>query len=189
MTIRNIKQAQGSVLIVSLVILLVLTLLGLSGMGNTVLQERMAGNLQEGQSAFQAAEAGLRDGEAEASSTAINAATVFKPSCAGGLCEPADPTKTYDVWVTTTSSAVYWDSENEANDRNTRLYGSASSATLANVSRPPAYIIEKLNVVERGRSIVVGVRNQPTGEWYRITSKGFGRNGQAESMVQSVIRK
>jgi len=184
------KNARGSVLIVSLVILLILTLLGIAGMGNTVLQERMAGNMQEAMSGFQAAEAGLRDGEIDAR-TNITIATVFKPDCTNGLCEPADPaTSSYDVWVNTTSSAVYWDSGNAGSDRNTRLYGSATGVDdLGNVKRQPAYIVERLNVVERGRSVVVGITNQPTGEWYRVTARGFGRNGQAETTVQSVIRK
>ena len=61
---RFIRAYQrGVVLIVALVVLLVLSLLGISGMQNTVLEERMAGNMYDRNLAFQAAEAALRAGE------------------------------------------------------------------------------------------------------------------------------
>lgn len=194
-----LARQSGSVLIVSLVILLVLTLLGLSGMSNTVLQERMAGNLQESMSAFQAAEAGLRVGEIDVRDNIRPDNSVFKSDCTGsvggsavtGLCEPAGASGlSYDVWVTSTGSAVYWDPTNAANDRRTRPYTTvAVSTVLQDVSRQPAYIIEKLPVVERGGSIVAGYASQPPAEWYRITSRGFGRSGQSQATVQSVVRR
>lgn len=52
----------GAVLIVSLILLVVMTLLGLSSMSTTSLQEKMAANSQEGTRAFQAAESGLAIG-------------------------------------------------------------------------------------------------------------------------------
>lgn len=54
----------GAVLIIGLIILVVLTLLGVQGMRNNVAQERMASNMRERNTAFQAAEAALRVGEA-----------------------------------------------------------------------------------------------------------------------------
>lgn len=178
---------QGSVLIVSLVILLVLTLLGIAGMDTTMMQERMAGNLQERMTAFQAAEAGLRDGEDD---VRLNDYPVFSPSCTNGLCEPADPaTAAYDVWWTT--SLVYWDKDSASGDTNTRLFGDITNVDdLQNVSRQPAYIIEELSVVDRTSTIVVGGYGKSVAEWYRITARGFGRNsGQSSATVQSVFRK
>ena len=49
----------GAVLIVSLILLAVLTLLGLSTMSTTSLEEKMAANTQESTRAFQIAETGL----------------------------------------------------------------------------------------------------------------------------------
>ncbi|NWO08515.1 MAG: hypothetical protein HLX50_23250, partial [Alteromonadaceae bacterium] len=54
----------GSVLIVSLIMLLLLSLIGVAGMQNTTLQNRMTGNLQDRELAFQAAEAAIREAEA-----------------------------------------------------------------------------------------------------------------------------
>ena len=59
---KSDKQA-GSALIVSLVILLLLTLIGVTAMSTTSLEERMAGNNRDENIAFQAAETAARDGE------------------------------------------------------------------------------------------------------------------------------
>lgn len=56
----------GVVLIISLVILLLLTLLGLTGMQTTSLEEKMANNMRDKNIAFQAAEAALKIGESKA---------------------------------------------------------------------------------------------------------------------------
>ncbi|MBK1701537.1 pilus assembly PilX family protein [Thiococcus pfennigii] len=56
------RQA-GAALVIALVFLLLMTILGVSSMQGTALQERMAGNQRDRNQAFQAAEAGLRAGE------------------------------------------------------------------------------------------------------------------------------
>lgn len=53
---HSIDNQRGAVLIVSLVILLVLTLIGVAGMNSSVMQERMASNAQNSNRAFQGAE-------------------------------------------------------------------------------------------------------------------------------------
>jgi|26BtaG_2_1085354.scaffolds.fasta_scaffold06067_3 type IV pilus assembly protein PilX len=53
---RGLGQQQGAALIVSLIVLLVLTLIGVAGMNTSVMQERMAVNSQNSNRAFQAAE-------------------------------------------------------------------------------------------------------------------------------------
>jgi Tfp pilus assembly protein PilX len=53
------KQQRGAALVVGLLLLLVLTLLAISGMNTASLELVMAGNTQYGQNAFQAAEAGI----------------------------------------------------------------------------------------------------------------------------------
>jgi len=54
---------QGAILIVSLILLLVLTLMGVFAMRGTTLEERMAGNMRDRDLAFQSAEAALRAAE------------------------------------------------------------------------------------------------------------------------------
>lgn len=57
------RHQEGSALIVSLVMLLLISLIGVSSMQGTVLQERMASNLQDRNLAFQASERALKAGE------------------------------------------------------------------------------------------------------------------------------
>jgi len=62
---RNISNNQaGAVLVVSLIMLLLLTIIGVSGVQSTSLEEKMAGNNRDRNLAFQSAEAALRAGEA-----------------------------------------------------------------------------------------------------------------------------
>lgn len=57
------RKQSGAVLIIGLIFLLVLTLVGVTAMRGTVLQERMAGNYNESALAFQRSEEVLRAGE------------------------------------------------------------------------------------------------------------------------------
>lgn len=57
------RHQQGVVLPIVLILMVIMALLSLSGMNDTALQERMAGNLRDREIAFQGAEAALRDGE------------------------------------------------------------------------------------------------------------------------------
>lgn len=57
------RKQRGAVLAVALMILLVMTMVGISGMRGTVLQERMAYNTKDRNQAFQAAESAMRDAE------------------------------------------------------------------------------------------------------------------------------
>lgn len=68
------SSQRGAVLIVSLIFLLVLTILGVSSMRSTVLEEKMAGNMRDQSLAFQAAEVALRDAEAYIESLASTGA-------------------------------------------------------------------------------------------------------------------
>ncbi len=64
--IQNRPTKQGGIaLVVALVLLVAVTLLGLAGIRGTTLQEKMAGNYFDRETAFQAAEAALRLGSDE----------------------------------------------------------------------------------------------------------------------------
>ena len=61
---NTLKMRQsGMVLVVSLIILVVVTLLAISALRVTTLEERMAGNTRDRQLAFQAAEYALREAQ------------------------------------------------------------------------------------------------------------------------------
>lgn len=56
----NIEQQSGAALITALILLVILTMLGLSNMSSTTMEERMASNTQLMSRVFQAAETGLQ---------------------------------------------------------------------------------------------------------------------------------
>ncbi len=55
------RYERGTALIMSLVILMILTILGITAMGTASLEEKMSGNTQESTRAFEAAESGLNN--------------------------------------------------------------------------------------------------------------------------------
>lgn len=176
-----VHRERGSVLVISLVILLVLTLLGIGGMSTTIMQEKMVGNTRERERAFQATEAALRDAEDDVQSN-IELQTPFSPNCTGGYCEPAISDR--DVWED--SSLVDWDS-----GANVIEYGFKTSpdAIVEGVGRQPGYIVERLQVVTVGESLISSAPPSSGNQWYRITAKGYGRTENAKAMAQSVYRK
>lgn len=61
---KHRNNQRGATLIIAMIMLLLLTIIGLSSMRGTSLQESMAGNMRDSSLAQHAAEAALRQGEA-----------------------------------------------------------------------------------------------------------------------------
>lgn len=64
--------ARGTALVMSLVILVILTILGITAMGTSTLEERMAGSMQEATRAFEAAESGVNSALSAAGGLSLN---------------------------------------------------------------------------------------------------------------------
>ncbi|MBT8112908.1 MAG: hypothetical protein KJO47_04430, partial [Gammaproteobacteria bacterium] len=79
MQVLKIKQQQGAVLAVSLIMLLLLTMLGITGMQTTSLEEKMAGNTNNLNLSFESSETALRVGEQFLNG--LTAHVVGTPSC------------------------------------------------------------------------------------------------------------
>ncbi|TCO76306.1 pilus assembly PilX family protein [Chromatocurvus halotolerans] len=62
--IAGVRRQRGVVLPIVMILMVILGVLAVSGMDDTAMQERMAGNLRDREIAFQAAESALREGEA-----------------------------------------------------------------------------------------------------------------------------
>ena len=88
-------RQQGAALVIGLIMLMVLTLLAVSGMNTASLEFIMAGNEQYRQNAFQAAETGIDMTYATAALTP-GAAPVTVPGTV--------PNSTTDTWTTVTTS-------------------------------------------------------------------------------------
>jgi type IV pilus assembly protein PilX len=68
----QINHKEGAVLIISLIMLLLLTIIGVTAIQTTSLEEKMAGNMRDQNLAFQAAESALRVGETETATIAAS---------------------------------------------------------------------------------------------------------------------
>jgi len=170
-SIHLARKQRGAVLIVALVILLVLTIIGIAGVQNSTLEERMAGNYRDRFTAFQAAETALRFGEWQ-----VGVATTF----VGMAFDGTDGT--YEVKTTNTSIDPLLASS---------YTRQVTNLTLAGVLSPPEYFIEMLPKVPLPKSsLVVGFQSKPKDvQYYRVSGKGQGSSGKAEVILQSVYHR
>lgn len=165
----------GVALFISLVLLLVLTIIGVSAVQTTSLEVRMARNDYDSLLAFQAAESALRDAE-----TAIEALLTL---------DNFDDTGTLGLWeIADLDEPPRW----ETADWNGATSVVAASA-MPDVSSQPRYIIERAATVQRAVGVERGNDYDNTGaaadsiEMFRITARGVGGTDQAVVMLQSVF--
>lgn len=174
-------RQNGVALIVALVMLLAMTLIGVTAMKGTMLEEKMAGNARDRNLAFQAAEAGLRDGEKDIHDN-LSLISPFHSDCTNGMCLPSSSETA--VWEDSTK--VHWE-----NSTNVIAYGANTGAALLfGVAAQPVYVVERLPaVVSSGNSLVQGFAPPNPEAWFRVTARGTGGTTTARVMLQSVYRK
>jgi type IV pilus assembly protein PilX len=160
----NNRHQSGAVLAISLIILLLLTLIGITAAQVTGLEEKMAGNLRDRNLAFQAAETALRAGEEQTSS--LPRCTPLNTAAVGGFypyTPPENIPKIDDgdgsVWSTPGKAYTY------------------TGVILEKVTKTaqPKYIIQCINEVNAAESSL-----------YRITARGTGGTTDAVVILQSV---
>ncbi|HKK06663.1 MAG TPA: PilX N-terminal domain-containing pilus assembly protein [Gammaproteobacteria bacterium] len=159
----------GVVLIVALIILLVLTLVAVTGIGNSTLEERMSANARDREVAFQAAEAALRHGENDVA-TGLDLSK-FTTNCDNGLCDCRDANiGCVEYWTDPTLDV--WNVSNRH-----RSY----SVPFAQVASPAEYIIEYM-----GQYHIDPLNPAPTDpDMFRITAVGIGQTPGSKVMLQS----
>jgi type IV pilus assembly protein PilX len=167
-------RERGAAMVIALVMLLILTLLATSSARMTLLEERMTGNTQDRNIAFQAAEAGLRAGEAKVQVPVLPA---FDAN-AGGLYVAAAP-GAQPVWegLDWTDAGQVWVSGELAN-----APGPLADAAVS-------YVVEQLpRVATPGESLAAdGSVDEAT--FYRVTSRGVGVGGNATVMLQTTFKR
>lgn len=168
------RKQDGATLLICLIILVLVTLIGLTTMKSAALQEKMSGGNSDKTLAFQAAEMTLRDVEQHIRAN-ISSVSGFVAGCDAGLClAPSDGTLMGDQ--------VDWSSSKVA------VYGAGSGATaIGGVARQPRYIIELLS--EMQPPLGYSVKASSTGTAYRITALGYGRQDTTVVMLQSTFYK
>ena len=164
----------GAALLVCLVILVLLTLMGLTTMKSALVQERMSGGSADKTLAFEAAEMALRDAERHVSAS-LSSGSAFVNGCSAGLClPPADGS--------VLAETVDWDGSLPA------TYGQATAApALGGVARQPRYLIELLPDMTPplGNSVGAELKGTP----FRITALGYGKQPNTRVMLQTTYYK
>ncbi|QEY17967.1 hypothetical protein D0C16_19415 [Cellvibrio sp. KY-GH-1] len=179
-SISSKTSQQGVVLLVGLVMVLLITIVGLSAIRGTGLQESMAGNMRDLNLAFQSAESGLRFAE---SIVSISVKTVPPFDCTAGLCVDQER-------GTPANSVRWWNEESWAK------IAVEADLGLKNVEHQPRIILELLDsdagscAAGEGSGIGTGSLTM-VGDCipYRITALGYGADENTQVMVQSAYKR
>lgn len=172
------RTQRGVALFISLVLLLVLTIIGVSAVQTTTLETRMARNEHDTLLAFQAAESALRDAEVFLMQNVVSVedTDAFTGAGAAGLWDVADDPAEPDPW----ERAGIWS-------------GGQSVIAVTDVggvvAEAPRYVIEHLGDVasqENPHQITAGYPD-PVDRvaMFRITARGVGGSANARVLLQS----
>jgi type IV pilus assembly protein PilX len=166
---------RGAALVTSLVLLLVLTIIGVSAMQMTRMQERMAGNSRDVNLALQGAEAALRDAEKWLDSFNSTPST-----CATGDCDVFEFNVLPSMAV---ADSGWWED-------NGREYGDDNKQEMARgkeggeLKEDPQYVVEVIGFDED--SLLYGSGGR---EFYQVTARSTGGSGEANVVVQSTYAR
>ena len=184
------RPARGFSLLFILLMIVVVGFLALAGMSSGIVQERMAGNARDQNVALQAAEAALRDAEADIEAN-LSATSGFTDACAGGLCTPPSMT------ASGPQSAPLWQSIDWS--ARARTFGSRTGTppllgpNNQALASQPRYFIEMLPSVSggSGSSVCMGCTTTATerARAYRVTVRATGVRNTTVVMLQSVYIK
>lgn len=172
---RQFKKESGAALIVCLMLLVLMTLIGVSSITSSSLEEKMAGNIRNKHLSFQAAEAALRAGEGNAAG--LNASDF--PNNSSGLFNRSNHTDgNYPIWDNATYNAVQANSQYQL-------------VPVPGTSQNAAYIIENFSTGPRDANCLLELPVQPGCllPIFRITARGWGINSNASSTVQSTFKR
>jgi len=174
---RSFQHKQrGSVLLISLVILMILTLVGVSSMRNTTMEEKMAGNMRDKGLSFQAAEATLRAAEKYIEDNVIST-QAFDTNGSDGLYDKSN----LRLWRT-----LAWD------DNDSIEYSDFDSSYQ--IAESPRYIIQHISSIATDpNNLNLNNYGPETGsgtiEMFLITARATGGSGNAPVFLQTTYGK
>ena len=180
---------RGTALVMSLIFLLILTILGVTAMTTSSLQEKMAGNLRDQFMAMEAAESALRAGEQWLLDYRTRFGANSEPStmCPGSN-DPTDP----QVWATgclvggiDAQTDSWWTSAAVAYDS----IGLGLAYPISQVAAQPRYIIEFNQFVEDRPVIDPNYKDVAGMHYYTISGWSFGATQSARALIQNTFRR
>lgn len=164
------RTYSGATLAVTLLLLFVVSLLGISAMQVSNFQEKMSSNLQDKELSFNAAESALAAGEAWILS--LSQQPPVLATCSPFPCVQ----ETYQNLDFSTQSSNWWQT-------NSAVYASQ----LHSLASPPRYIIEFLQFVPDSPEVGDSSKKSTGTFYYKITARGTGSSNNAVSILQTTI--
>tara|TARA_R110002049_G_scaffold37970_9_gene118703 strand:+ start:1030 stop:1611 length:582 start_codon:yes stop_codon:yes gene_type:complete len=180
---------RGIVLVTTLILLLIMSVLGISALRATTLEERMSGNWRDRNLALQAAEAGLRAGERFIGPLTVAPTPHAYPCSADQTCEvfdPADSSKrpTEDGLMSANAAdRDEWAEQSREYDRND------DGRDMPGVAALPRHLIEHRGHIRDHLVTGFGSAHETGRDQYRITARGTGQTAVARSVLQSLYIK
>ena len=174
----NNRKNTGVALFISLVLLLVLTILGVSVVQTTSLEIRMARNEHDTLLAFEAAESALRDAEVVLDATTSTFA--YNDTGVGGLWDQPDM-----------NDANRWENVAIWSDGRSIIAPSAVSAVASQAA--PRFMIEHIASVQRDENAYQqdneynSAGSADSVEVFRVTALGFGGSPNSRVMLQTTF--
>lgn len=165
---HQMKSQRGVAIVMVIGLLIVMTLIGLSGLETSLQNEQVGYNQRERDVGFQAAETSLRDGEHWVQST------LSKPTAVSSCGTPPCLVWTRDALSFVNQTDSWWASQS-------RVF----SGNLSKVSAQPTFVIEELMFVPYELSPDAASRGQGY-YYYRVTSRGTGAQGSTIVILESV---
>lgn len=180
--LKKHKQS-GAALLISLIMLLLLTILGVATLRTTTIEEKMAGNLRDKDLAFQAAESAIREAETVLKGM-INASKFYGGS--GGTGVVNGYYSAYDSGTGTPDmKAIITDSANWVDDTKSI----AVTTNIPGVATQPRYMIQHAqHVVPPGGIGFGGYGANKAGselDYFKIYARGTGGTDTAQVVLES----
>lgn len=180
---KALRRQRGAILAVSLIILLVMTLVGITGLQTTTLEERMAGNMRDRALAFESAESALRFAEdfIEANVVSLGA---FDDDGSDGLYDdtvPQDQDK--EIW-----EVVDWMDSGSSSNK------AIAADKLDGVASAPRFVIQHYGSIQIDVD-KTNLDNYGTGlgagevQMFQITARGTGGSDNAVVVLQATYGK
>lgn len=176
------KRETGAVLIVGLVMVLLISIIAVSAIRGSNLQESMAGNMRERNLSFQSSESALRVGESLVSDQAS------RPLMTNSSGMYSDTYKTPNNSVLTFTDANWKDAGK------VKVASLGFDADL--FSRQPTYVVEELDpdigigaAMEGSAIDLEGMQSTGDITPYRVTARGYGASENSVKTLQTTYNR
>jgi type IV pilus assembly protein PilX len=177
MNTPSFKKERGAILVTAMLLLLILTIIGVSASQMTRMQERMAGNLRDQNLSFQGSEAGLRDGE-----TLIRTRAALPDTCVEAPCL---------FWTRGTFENVPAEDQEWWDDNGIEVESDGDRTTvtheMAELNADPRFVVESIGFVPD--DLVPGFGPQEGRDFYQVTGRSTGGSGAALTVLRSTYAR